>query len=174
MNSSPNDLIPFGKIIKPHGVNGELKVFLYNDRSSTLKEGLYIWFKLDEKFVKYSVINLRGVTKKSQILKIKEVDTFDKAMIISKKEFFVSRNDFEELDENSFYLNDLIGCDVFDEKNQSLGKILDVLNFPANDVLLISYEDKEIMVPFVEDFILLFDLDNRLVKLKNFKFFFEL
>ena len=174
MNSFPDDLIPLGKIIKPHGVKGELKVFLYNDRSSTLKEGLYIWFKLDEKFVKYSVINLRGVTKKSQILKIKEVDTFDKAMIISKKEFFVSRNDFEELDENSFYLNDLIGCDVFDEKNQSLGKILDVLNFPANDVLLISYEDKEIMVPFVEDFILLFDLDNRLVKLKNFKFFFEL
>ncbi len=174
MNSFPDDLIPLGKIIKPHGVKGELKVFLYNDRSSTLKEGLYIWFKLDEKFVKYSVLNLRGVTKKSQILKIKEVDTFDKAMIISKKEFFVSRNDFEELDENSFYLNDLIGCDVFDEKNQSLGKILDVLNFPANDVLLISYEDKEIMVPFVEDFILLFDLDNRLVKLKNFKFFFEL
>jgi len=174
LNSFPDDLIPLGKIIKPHGVKGELKVFLYNDRSSTLKEGLYIWFKLDEKFVKYSVINLRGVTKKSQILKIKEVDTFDRAMIISKKEFFVSRNDFEELDENSFYLNDLIGCDVFDEKNQSLGKILDVLNFPANDVLLISYEDKEIMVPFVEDFILLFDLDNRLVKLKNFKFFFEL
>ncbi len=174
MNSFPDDLIPLGKIIKPHGVKGELKVFLYNDRSSTLKEGLYIWFKLDEKFVKYSVINLRGVTKKSQILKIKEVDTFDKAMLISKKEFFVSRNDFEELDENSFYLNDLIGCDVFDEKNQSLGKILDVLNFPANDVLLISYEDKEIMVLFVEDFILLFDLDNRLVKLKNFKFFFEL
>ena len=174
MNSFPDDLIPLGKIIKPHGVKGELKVFLYNDRSSTLKEGLYIWFKLDEKFVKYSVINLRGVSKKSQILKIKEVDTFDKAMLISKKEFFVSRNDFEELDENSFYLNDLIGCDVFDEKNQSLGKILDVLNFPANDVLLISYEDKEIMVPFVEDFILLFDLDNRLVKLKNFKFFFEL
>ena len=174
MNSFPDDLIPLGKIIKPQGVKGELKVFLYNDRSSTLKEGLYIWFKLDEKFVKYSVINLRGVSKKSQILKIKEVDTFDKAMIISKKEFFVSRNDFEELDENSFYLNDLIGCDVFDEKNQSLGKILDVLNFPANDVLLISYEDKEIMVPFVEDFILLFDLDNRLVKLKNFKFFFEL
>tara|TARA_Y100000817_G_scaffold200750_1_gene157104 strand:- start:54 stop:578 length:525 start_codon:yes stop_codon:yes gene_type:complete len=174
LNSFPDDLIPLGKIIKPHGVKGELKVFLYNDRSSTLKEGLYIWFKLDEKFVKYSVLNLRGVTKKSQILKIKEVDTFDKAMIISKKEFFVSRNDFEELDENSFYLNDLIGCDVFDEKNQSLGKILDVLNFPANDVLLISYEDKEIMVPFVEDFILLFDLDNRLVKLKNFKFFFEL
>ena len=174
MNSFPDDLVPLGKIIKPHGVKGELKVFLYNDRSSTLKEGLYIWFKLDEKFVKYSVNNLRGITKKSQILKIKEVDTFDKAMIISKKEFFVSRNDFEELDENSFYLNDLIGCDVFDEKNQSLGKILDVLNFPANDVLLISYEDKEIMVPFVEDFILLFDLDNRLVKLKNFKFFFEL
>lgn len=174
MNSFPDDLVPLGKIIKPHGVKGELKVFLYNDRSSTLKEGLYIWFKLDEKFVKYSVNNLRGITKKSQILKIKEVDTFDQAMIISKKEFFVSRNDFEELDENSFYLNDLIGCDVFDEKNQSLGKILDVLNFPANDVLLISYEDKEIMVPFVEDFILLFDLDNRLVKLKNFKFFFEL
>tara|TARA_Y100000590_G_C15462042_1_gene916836 strand:+ start:300 stop:824 length:525 start_codon:yes stop_codon:yes gene_type:complete len=174
LNSFPDDLVPLGKIIKPHGVKGELKVFLYNDRSSTLKEGLYIWFKIDEKFVKYSVINLRGVTKKSQILKIKEVDTFDKAMIISKKEFFVSRNDFEELDENSFYLNDLIGCDVFDEKNQSLGKILDVLNFPANDVLLISYEDKEIMVPFVEDFILLFDLDNRLVKLKNFKFLFEL
>ena len=30
-------------------------------------------FKLDEKFVKYSVVNLRGVTKKNQILKIKEL-----------------------------------------------------------------------------------------------------
>jgi len=174
LNSIPNDLVPLGKFIKPHGIKGELKVFLYNSESNTLINGTTIWVKIDDKFISYKVIGLRGGLKNNKLLKINQVDTLSQALLFSKNKIYVSRNDFNEIDDKSFYFNDLIDCSVFDEKNKALGKVIDVLSFPANDVLLINYGSKEVMVPIVEDFILLFDINNRLVKLKNINIFFEL
>ena len=51
--SSPDDLILFGKILKPKGLKGELKVFLYNSYSDVLKNNIKTWFKTDNNYICY-------------------------------------------------------------------------------------------------------------------------
>ena len=42
MNKNSSDLIELGELIKPHGLNGEIKLFLYNKKSDILKKGVKV------------------------------------------------------------------------------------------------------------------------------------
>ena len=150
MNNIPQNLDPLGEIIKPHGINGELKVFLYNDKSDTLKKGVKVWFNINDCYRNYSLYSIRGSTK-NIIIKLDQLDNINQTKELINQKILVSRNDFIELGSKSFYLNDLIGFKVFDIKNDECGKIIDVLSFSGNDVLLVDYKNKEIMIPIVDD-----------------------
>ena len=168
----PNDLVPLGKIIKPHGIKGDLKVFLYNQESDTFIKGLKIWLKSNDEYSSYKLYSIRG-SNKNIIMKFETLHDINQIQNFIKKEIYVSRSDFAEIKENhSYYLNDLIGLQVFDDNNNCFGEIIDVLNIPANDVMIIEHENKEVMVPVVDHYIKLFDFENKLIIMKNIKDFF--
>jgi ribosomal 30S subunit maturation factor RimM len=56
---------------------------------------------------------------------------------------------------------------VFDTCNNSLGRVLDVINLPTNNSILIKCNNKEIMVPIIDDFIELFDFKNKKIIIRN-------
>ena len=91
-----------------------------------------------------------------------------------EKRIFVSRNDFPNLDEGCFYFNDFIGSKIIDKENNIFGRVVDIMMFPANEVLLVEYKNKEIMIPVVDDFVELFDFENNIIKVKNIKSLIEL
>ena len=116
MNNCPKDLVSLGKVIKPHGIKGELKVFLYNNESSIFAKGLRIWFISNlNQYKLYKLNSIRGSID-NKIIKLDDIINIDMAQSLVKKEIFVSRSDFEPLDnKNDYYLNDLIGLKVLDE-----------------------------------------------------------
>ena len=175
MNNTPEDLVPLGKIIKPHGINGELKVFLYNDESKTFINGLNVWFSMgDHKYQSYKLNSIRG-SKNNKIIKLDNITHISETKILIKKEVFVSRCEFGKLDsKDNFYLNDLIGFKVFDENNNDYGVIIDLLNTSANDIIIVDYKNKEIMIPIIDQYVTLFDFENKLIKVSNIKSFIEL
>jgi len=169
----PEKLIPVGKIIKSHGIKGELKVSIYNKNSETLVNGLIVWFNFDNKFKNYQIKYVRGSIKNT-IVKLNQIENIDQIGFLISKEIFVSRNDFPAVSGNNYYLSDLIGMKILDKNERSLGIVIDVLNLPAHDVILIEYKGKEVMIPNVDDFIKLFDFKNNIIRVKNIKTLFEL
>ena len=162
-----------GKIIKSHGIKGELKVSIYNKNSETLVNGLIVWFNFDNKFKNYQIKYVRGSIKNT-IVKLNQIENIDQIGFLISKEIFVSRNDFPAVSGNNYYLSDLIGMKILDKNERSLGIVIDVLNLPAHDVILIEYKGKEVMIPNVDDFIKLFDFKNNIIRVKNIKTLFEL
>ena len=162
------NLIPIGKIIKPHGIKGELKFSLYNKESKTLVKDIVVWFKVDDKFKNYKLNFIRG-SKNSFILKLDKINNIDQTSFLKNKELYISRKDFPELDVASYYVNDLIGLKVLDKNKKNLGVIIDILNFPSHDILLVKFNNKEIMIPNVRDFIELFDFEKKIIIVKNIK-----
>ena len=175
MNNFPKDLVPLGKVIKPHGIKGELKVFLYNNESSIFKEGLKLWFKSNlNKYDFYRLKSIRGSIDK-KIIKLDKVFYIDTVQPLVKKEIFVSRLDFTPLNnKNGYYLNDLIGLNVLDESDNAYGVIIDIISTSANDIIVIKHNNKEFMVPVVDEFIKLFDFENRVIKINNVNIFSDL
>ena len=75
------------------------------------------------------------------------------ARSLSNKEFFISREDFPDIESDNFYINDIINFKVLDGDNE-LGFIYDIFSLPGGNVMGINCYGKEILVPMVEKYII--------------------
>lgn len=71
-----------------------------------------------------------------------------------------------DLNDDEYYIEDLIDMEVFDENDQKIGFIKDVLEYDVNDVYVVQTEDDEIMIPAVKEFILSVNLSENKIKVK--------
>ena len=72
-NHIPVDLVPLGKIVKPHGILGEVKISLFNSKSETLRVGQSVWVGLDEKEYESYVIEKLNLQFEKSRLKFKNI-----------------------------------------------------------------------------------------------------
>jgi len=161
----PKDLIAIANILKPKGLKGELKVFLYNDKSKTLKNNINVWIKLGADKYKRLLVEYLLSSGKYKIIKFEGINSRDKAEFLSSSVIYVSREDFDNAQD--LYLVDLIGFMVKDESGLEYGKVEDIINLPTNDSLVFFYKQREIMIPISDDFIELFDFKHKMVIVKN-------
>ncbi|MAW74830.1 MAG: 16S rRNA processing protein RimM [Candidatus Marinimicrobia bacterium] len=172
MNSIEN-LIPIGKVLKAHGLKGELKISLFDISSKILLEGINLWFYKNNSYQNYKLEKLRG-SSKNIIVKLSEINDRNNVVAFLNKKIFLSKNDYPEPDENNYHLSDLINLEIFDENNNSYGFVCDAIKLPGNNVLIFKYENKEIMVPIVDYFIELFDFKKKVIKVKNINSLLEI
>lgn len=88
-------------------------------------------------------------------LKFLNFDTDEDVDFLVGKKIYVNSSDLVSLEDkqDTYFVHDLIGCAVY-RNDKLVGKVEDVLSFPANDVYVIKdSNDKEILVPAIKDFI---------------------
>ena len=156
-------MIPFGKLVRPFGIKGEINAILYNYKSQVIAKGLSIWVS-DNLLTEYKIQKFVSTGKYSKI-KFYDVSDRETAKVLCNRIFYISRLSFNESNDD-IYLVDLIGFMLKDRDNNEIGLIKDVLNLPTCNGLLVDCNDKETIVPIVKDKILLFDVDNSILKLE--------
>ena len=159
MNSHiPVDLVPLGKILKPHGILGEMKVSLFNSESETLKIGQSVWVQMAGKSYESFVIEKLNLQSEKTRLKFKNINDRNSAELLRGFTLSVRRDEFPSTDDDEFYLIDLIGYRVVDQTGKKLGEVSEIMENPANDILIISDGDQEHLIPLVDEFVMLFDI----------------
>lgn len=143
------ELMCVGQITKPHGVRGEVKVFSLTDsleRFKSLKRAY-----IDGKEIKITSVKLQS---DRAILKIEGIDTMDEADNYRNKYIEVKREDAIKLPKDSYYIADLIDCQVFDTEGESLGRVYDVIETGSNDVYWVKDENnKEVLIPALKSIV---------------------
>ena len=150
--------IECGKIINTHGCKGGLKVepWCNTSKDFTCLKRLFIQKK--ETFVEYNVTKASAF-KQVIVLELKEIQDMDAALNLKNVTLYALREDFS-LDENEFFLADLIGIDVIDAENgTTYGKIKDIINRGASDIYVIDTPNGEKMIPAVKEFIISIDIN---------------
>lgn len=128
-------------ILKPQGIRGELKVKAMTDTSEDLAAFKKVIIDGEE----YSVLSLRAQGGYAYI-NLKGCADRDSAEFFRGKEIEVARADMPELPEGRYYITDLIGCEVVNERGETLGTVTDVT--PAKtDIFTILRGEKSIMFP---------------------------
>ncbi len=169
--------VALGKIGRPHGVRGEVRLFLFNPESETLIKGMRIFLAPDGLPPTEAVIEKIRYTPKFVILKFKGINGREAIDQFKHAHLEVEYDDLPDLDEDEFYHLDLIGFPVYlaAEENGELPEdtepIGEVDRFfetgGANDVIVIRRnEDSELFVPVVEHAISFIDFDRELVVLQ--------
>ena len=156
--------IKIGKIVNAVALRGEVKVYAYSDRKERYEELKEILVENKKELTPYEIQGVR-YQKNIVILKLKGVDDRNAAEALKERDIYITEADLPELPDDTFYVRDLIGCEVRDEKNGSvIGKIQDVLQGAAQDVYVVTLlSGKETMIPAVAEFVKKVDMAQRIV-----------
>ena len=158
-----------GKIVTTHGIKGEVKIMPYTDTPELLCEfeRLFIGRDKTELYIERS-----RVSKNMVIAKIEGIDTVEAAEKYRNKLLYMHRDDLE-LDENTYFIQDLIGMEVKDADTDFVyGKITDVLQNGANDVYVIK-GDREYLVPAIPDVVISTDIESDLMIIRPLEGLFD-
>ena len=105
------------------------------------------------------IIERSRVAKNMVIAKLEGVDTPEQAEKLRNKLLYMHRDDLE-LDEDTYFIQDLIGIEVKDADTGFVyGKIADVMQTGANDVYVIEGNGREYLVPAIADVVISTDID---------------
>ena len=148
--------IEAGEIVTTHGVRGEVKVLTWLDSPELLCE--FDRCRIDGK--DYTMESVR-VQKTCNLVKLSGVDTMEAAQAMRGKVIELYR---EDIDEDVIFAAELVGVEVYQE-DTLLGKVTDVLDYPASSVYVVSGEH-EYMIPAVNQFILSTDLERNRMQVK--------
>ena len=147
--------IDAGEIVTTHGVRGEVKVLPWVDSPEVLCE--FDRCRIDGK--EYTM-ECR-IQKTCNLVKLSGVDTMEAGQALRGKVLELYR---EDIDDEVIFADELIGVEVFSE-GVSIGKIVDVLDYPGNSVYVIKGK-YEYMIPAVKHFILSTDLEKNEMQVK--------
>lgn len=151
-----------GKIVTTHGIRGEVKIMPYTDTPELLCEFDRLFIGKDKAEI---YIDRARVAKNMVIAKIEGIDTVEAAEKYRNKVLFMHRDDLE-LDENTYFIQDLIDMEVKDvDSGFVYGKITDVLQNGANDVYVIK-GDREYLVPAIPDVVISTDIDSNIMLIR--------
>ncbi|MBR1746638.1 MAG: 16S rRNA processing protein RimM [Clostridia bacterium] len=155
-------MISVGKVLKAHGVHGEIKAECYTDTPSCLVRCKRLF--IDKK--EYAVVKSR-IQGDFLLIKFKNVDDMDSAERLRNQEIFAEKSDMPKLPQGRYYIGDLVGSSVI-LSDRIIGKLVDVLQYGAADVFVMrSVEGKEIMFPYVGEVIHSIDLEKQQIFLNK-------
>lgn len=159
--------IQTGKIVSVHGIKGEVKVYPWADYPEFLEE--FDRFYIQKNKMHFQPMDAVSVRchKNMVIIKFEGIDTVEQAREYIDKIIYIDRDEIQ-LEEGSYFIEDLIGCTVSDsETGEILGTVKDVNNYGASDVYtIVNAQGKEFMFPAVDEFLVSTDIDKKEIKIK--------
>lgn len=142
------NLLEIGKIVRPHGIKGAVKVVKYLDVNFSHFSKVYIGQKLSVGEIK-SISNLNNDACALTIDIIKDCETAEK---FRNQSIYIDRNEYAEF-KDKLYMSDLLNKDVLDISGKKLGEMVDFDDYGASTILTIKCGAVSYQIPYVEDII---------------------
>lgn len=163
------DLLKVGVITTTHGVRGEVKVYPTTDEPERFLELDYVLLDTGRELRKLEIKNVKFF-KNLIILKFKGVDNINDIEKYKGRDLWIPRKEGQELEEDEYYIADLLGMSVVLEDGQEFGTLKDVMETGANDVYIIdSAEHGEVLLPAIKECILDVDLEKNVMTIHLMK-----
>ena len=160
------EMLRVGVITTTHGVRGEVKVYPTTDDAERFLELEEIWLDTGKERLPLKIQNVKFF-KNMVILKFEGYDDINAVQAWRQKDLLVTREKAVELQEDEYFIGDLIGLHVEDEEGNALGVLRDVLETGANDVYLVSRPgEKDLMLPAIKDCIREVDLEAGIMRVR--------
>ncbi len=128
--------------------------------------------KLKQEDLEEEVYEIEKVTYHKQfvLLKFKGVDDMTTAELKLKNKLIkIDDSDALPLEEDEYYIRDLMGCEVVTTEGENLGKVKDILFTGANDVYIVDNGEKEVLIPATKNCVQEIDIENKMITIELLK-----
>lgn len=137
-----SDPVVIGIVGAPHGVRGTMRVKAVGS-GRHLREGV-------EPVVggrRYRILRARS-TPKGFLVDLESVGDRAGAAGLRGRELALDRQELDDLEQEEFYVGDLMGMRATDEAGEDLGEVAEVVETPAHEILVLESEGGQRYVPF--------------------------
>ncbi|AUZ26382.1 ribosome maturation factor RimM [Bacillus subtilis] len=158
-----------GKIVNTHGIKGEVRVISKTDfAEERYKPGNTLYLFMDGRNEPVEVtVNTHRLHKQFHLLQFKERPSLNEVEELKNAIIKVPEEDLGDLNEGEFYFHEIIGCDVFTEDGELIGKIKEILTPGANDVWVIGRKGKkDALIPYIESVVKHIDVSEKKIEIE--------
>jgi len=162
------ELLEIGKIIRPHGLAGRMKVLSYLESQSVLDAVTELFIGRRAQDAIAFPLHAVQTGREFFILKLEGIEDKDAASMIVGSSVWMPSEAMNKLPDGEYYWHEIIGLEVITQEGRILGRIESVFPTGSNDVYVCRGE-KEILLPAIGDCILKIDKDHRIMVVRLLK-----
>lgn len=148
-----------GQIVNTFGVKGMIKVKPFTDDVQRFEELKKVYICKKEKLEEVEIEEVK-YHKDMVLLKIKGIEDLNEAEKIKGLYLKIDRKNAKKLPKDTYFIADLLGLEVYSDKEEFLGKVDDIFKTGANDVYVVKDEKgKQFLLPGIPEVIKEIDLE---------------
>lgn len=168
----PVEYFRVGKIVRPQGLRGEVRVVITTDFvQERFKPGttLYAFIPDDSRATGFKdplplKVERARPHKDMMLVKFAGLDRIEDVEPLRAAELKIASADRSPLPEGEYYFDEIIGSQVYLESGERLGEVKEILQPGANDVWVIKRPGKkDLLLPYIEACIVTVDVPGRKV-----------
>ena len=163
--SGEPEFLAVGKLRRPHGLRGEMRMSVWTDFPERLQPGTLVF--VGKSYLPVHIKSMRGQTQDS-LIAFDEFSNRDEVGQFRNQVVFVRTADLPPLTDDEIYLHQLMGLQVVqDEDDALLGMVAEILETGANHVFLVRRDGKkDILIPDIDPVIMNIDLQKGEIRVK--------
>ena len=148
-----SDYVPIGYTKKVHGTKGELKAHIFDERLEDFLQTEVVFLQIRGKQVPFFI---EKYDDGRALLHLEDVTSREEALALTSKELFLRSQDIIPDEEREWEVQGglefsyLVGYLVHDKTAGKIGEIEEVLEYPQQEMAVIAYQEKELLVPLNE------------------------
>lgn len=154
-------MVNIGKITKTQGLKGDVRAKVEFNNHKIFEASMTVTVDSTE----YELEKFSD-RKTFIVLKLKGVDFIDESEKLVGKTLYVSQSNYQ-LSDASSVSSDIMGYEVQDEESLVLGKVSDINNYGAGEVVEVEQEGKTFMFPNINNVIVSVDHSQKTVVLNQ-------
>ncbi len=142
-----------GKLTKPHGIKGEVKILSFSGEPET--------FKTYDELI---LVDAKGQLAVGTVLKcrtqgrfavvaLKGVTTRNQSDELAGNQVWVAESYLPDLDDSQFYWRDAMGGNVISKDGQRIGKLINLFDAGGTDMMVVQTDSGEVLIPGHPEFI---------------------
>jgi 16S rRNA processing protein RimM len=142
-----------GKLVNTQGLRGEVRVISttdFPDERFKVGSELYLFHPSLAQPLKVTVASRRA-HKGFELLRFQGYNSINDVEKYKGGELKIPEDALMDLADDEYYIHQLVGCTVFTDEGEELGKIVDVLQPGANDVWVVKGKRGEVLLPYIDD-----------------------
>lgn len=155
-----NDMTEVGYVKKTHGVQGELFLILDPEVAPEIEMFEFLFFIVDGLPVPFRVETVSTIGDDFAHVRFRHIQSKEQAQQFVGSKIMVN---FPETDNNTFTLDRLVGFQLSDTLLGTIGNIKAIDDYGGNLVMTVEYQQQEVLIPFNEELVVNFNIENRVI-----------
>jgi 16S rRNA processing protein RimM len=158
---SSENLLLIGKVIRPHGLEGLLRIWSYAQSAESFLNAGTVFIKSKQQgILEYKISSLKP-HKNAFLMKLEGLNSLEDVEGYRGSEIFIRKASLRSKGEEEYFWFELIGLEVYLDSGRYIGTLKDILSTGSNDIYVVKDGEAEFLIPAIHEVIKKIDLNNK-------------